>query len=433
MANVPSTTIMSPPTSPGRPWKPAPAPITVVARNETVTSVVSAALNNLTPDATPCPTPIHSPKIGAKSTSTPILTATATPSPTVFAISAGTPIAICQNTESSETVFKFPLPPPPVQETTRSQLASGETEKSRNNLRPTPLLVVNSPSEAATTDGISLELDNKSDSGKVNRSKSPAGSDMSQEDSELLSIFAMASSTSGALSLTGCVSSGHSSGPSSNAGDSDSELMSADGTNPRYKTEVCRNYKEGSKCVYGDQCQFAHGRRELREVVRNSKYKTKACQKYWQTGYCAYGPRCNFLHNDGPSMEDEQYNKRKLRNSIGSSGPYLPCQPVTRSHSENGSFCSGRTTPTSVMMSKPPPPLTMPRLTHNTPLLNMSGALTPTFNVLPPAPADVFTDVGRWDNQHASQVSPQMSPPTTQVPASSKDNTNAAAASETEP
>ena len=68
--------------------------------------------------------------------------------------------------------------------------------------------------------------------------------------------------------------------------------------NPRYKTEICRNFKERSKCIYGDKCQFAHGRRELRDVVRNSKYKTKLCQKYWLVGYCAYGPRCNFLHDE---------------------------------------------------------------------------------------------------------------------------------------
>merc|ERR1712018_557938 len=68
--------------------------------------------------------------------------------------------------------------------------------------------------------------------------------------------------------------------------------------NPRYKTEICRNFKERAKCIYGDKCQFAHGRRELRDVVRNSKYKTKPCQKYWLIGYCAYGPRCNFLHDE---------------------------------------------------------------------------------------------------------------------------------------
>ena len=56
-------------------------------------------------------------------------------------------------------------------------------------------------------------------------------------------------------------------------------------SNPRYKTEICRNFKERSRCVYGDSCQFAHGKRELRDVVRNRKYKTKLCQKYWIAGY----------------------------------------------------------------------------------------------------------------------------------------------------
>lgn len=72
--------------------------------------------------------------------------------------------------------------------------------------------------------------------------------------------------------------------------------------NPRYKTEICRNFKERARCIYGEQCQFAHGRRELRDVVRNNKYKTKLCQKYWVAGYCAYGPRCNFLHDEDKQM-----------------------------------------------------------------------------------------------------------------------------------
>ena len=67
--------------------------------------------------------------------------------------------------------------------------------------------------------------------------------------------------------------------------------------NPRFKTEVCRNFKEKGTCLYGELCQFAHGKHELRkDVVRHSKYKTKLCQKYWIAGYCAYGPRCNFIH-----------------------------------------------------------------------------------------------------------------------------------------
>merc|ERR1712240_420800 len=75
--------------------------------------------------------------------------------------------------------------------------------------------------------------------------------------------------------------------------------------NPRFKTEICRNFKEKGTCLYGDLCQFAHGSHELRpDVVRHSKYKTKLCHKYWIVGYCAYGPRCNFIHQE---IEKEKF------------------------------------------------------------------------------------------------------------------------------
>lgn len=82
--------------------------------------------------------------------------------------------------------------------------------------------------------------------------------------------------------------------------------MPLEDKNSRYKTEICRNFKERSNCIYGEQCQFAHGRQELRDALRNNKYKTKSCQKYWVTGYCAYGPRCNFLHYESGETCDPQ-------------------------------------------------------------------------------------------------------------------------------
>jgi len=81
-------------------------------------------------------------------------------------------------------------------------------------------------------------------------------------------------------------------------GNLNSSLLQARSTNHRFKTEICRNFKEKGTCLYGELCQFAHGKHELRrDVVRHNKYKTKLCQKYWITGYCAYGPRCNFIHD----------------------------------------------------------------------------------------------------------------------------------------
>merc|ERR1712002_1296854 len=77
--------------------------------------------------------------------------------------------------------------------------------------------------------------------------------------------------------------------------------------NPRFKTEFCRNFREKGECVYGSQCQFAHGKVELRhDVVRHSKYKTKLCQKYWINGWCAYGTRCNFIHQEHETTDITQ-------------------------------------------------------------------------------------------------------------------------------
>ena len=69
-------------------------------------------------------------------------------------------------------------------------------------------------------------------------------------------------------------------------------------TSPRYKTELCRTYAEHGACRYGDRCQFAHGRDDLRAVARHPKYKTDLCRTYHTTGLCPYGPRCHFIHND---------------------------------------------------------------------------------------------------------------------------------------
>ena len=81
-----------------------------------------------------------------------------------------------------------------------------------------------------------------------------------------------------------------------NAFDMDYSNQAFSSLDPYFKAEVCRNFKEKGTCLYGDLCQFAHGKHELRsDVMRHIKYKTKLCQKYWIAGYCAYGPRCYFI------------------------------------------------------------------------------------------------------------------------------------------
>ncbi|EFC42925.1 predicted protein [Naegleria gruberi] len=65
----------------------------------------------------------------------------------------------------------------------------------------------------------------------------------------------------------------------------------------RYKTELCRSWEETGYCRYGDKCQFAHGRHELRLVTRHHKYKSELCNNYHYEGTCMYGIRCCFIHS----------------------------------------------------------------------------------------------------------------------------------------
>jgi len=64
----------------------------------------------------------------------------------------------------------------------------------------------------------------------------------------------------------------------------------------RYKTELCKSFTETGICRYGAKCQFAHGKEEVRPILRHPKYKTEICKTFHTTGTCPYGIRCRFIH-----------------------------------------------------------------------------------------------------------------------------------------
>jgi butyrate response factor 1 len=64
----------------------------------------------------------------------------------------------------------------------------------------------------------------------------------------------------------------------------------------RYKTELCKSFTETGACRYGVKCQFAHGKEEVRSILRHPKYKTETCKTFHTTGTCPYGIRCRFIH-----------------------------------------------------------------------------------------------------------------------------------------
>lgn len=90
-------------------------------------------------------------------------------------------------------------------------------------------------------------------------------------------------------------------GASSLCSDSSMQTQQQPVASSRYKTELCRPFEENGKCKYGDKCQFAHGKHELRHLPRHPKYKTELCRTFHTSGFCPYGPRCHFIHNQDDS------------------------------------------------------------------------------------------------------------------------------------
>ncbi|KAL8549868.1 hypothetical protein ACS0TY_008638 [Phlomoides rotata] len=63
------------------------------------------------------------------------------------------------------------------------------------------------------------------------------------------------------------------------------------------KTELCNKWQETGACPYGENCQFAHGIKELRPVIRHPRYKTEVCRMVLAGDTCPYGHRCHFRHS----------------------------------------------------------------------------------------------------------------------------------------
>jgi hypothetical protein len=79
---------------------------------------------------------------------------------------------------------------------------------------------------------------------------------------------------------------------------------------PKFKTEMCKNWERTHSCPYYNKCRFAHGREELmiKESNNNPNHKAKDCLNFFKYGYCSYGRRCCFKH-DERKMNETTINK----------------------------------------------------------------------------------------------------------------------------
>ncbi|KAJ9060959.1 hypothetical protein DSO57_1025505 [Entomophthora muscae] len=63
-----------------------------------------------------------------------------------------------------------------------------------------------------------------------------------------------------------------------------------------YKTKLCTAFNERGRCLFGNNCRFAHGLNELRKPLRHPKYRTQLCRAFFEDNFCQYGKDCNYLH-----------------------------------------------------------------------------------------------------------------------------------------
>jgi len=79
-----------------------------------------------------------------------------------------------------------------------------------------------------------------------------------------------------------------------------------------YKTELCQSWIGTGTCRYGIKCQYAHGKEEIRAVIRHPKYKTEICKTFSTTGQCPYGKRCRFVHQLTELRSDSSQDEEEL-------------------------------------------------------------------------------------------------------------------------
>jgi hypothetical protein len=98
-----------------------------------------------------------------------------------------------------------------------------------------------------------------------------------------------------------------------------------------YKLKLCNFYEKYGKCNYGKNCNYAHGKNELRDFKKycvnglncfkkdclfahpecwNYKKNVKICE-YFINGFCKHGDNCEFRHKEDNNIEINKDDNNK--------------------------------------------------------------------------------------------------------------------------
>ena len=77
---------------------------------------------------------------------------------------------------------------------------------------------------------------------------------------------------------------------------------------PKYKTQLCKAYKENGSCIYLERCRFAHGEEQLfQKTNSHPKFKIKKCKSFYDNGFCTFGENCHFIHHENKAKVFKLY------------------------------------------------------------------------------------------------------------------------------
>ena len=89
-----------------------------------------------------------------------------------------------------------------------------------------------------------------------------------------------------------------------------SYLLPEKDVNPRYKTQLCRQFVERGACHFGDACLFAHSCEELQQQASTQNHPNHRlaeeplrCIEFHNLGVCSVGATCEFVHDTHDTSE----------------------------------------------------------------------------------------------------------------------------------
>lgn len=123
-----------------------------------------------------------------------------------------------------------------------------------------------------------------------------------------------------------------------------------------YKLKLCNFYEKHGKCTKGDKCNYAHGKKELREIKKDDCINGKNCFKkdckfnhpegwnyennikiceFFKNGYCINEDNCKFRHIKENEIDKNNSDNIEINENIDISNNNFPSLKKNENSNKN--------------------------------------------------------------------------------------------------